>query len=100
MKSGVPLIAGLAVLAALTAWALIRILMKKETSIKTGGVLVANLCVIEAMALFLIARIVRFEQQGFNSAPSCVVLVETVYFLVPLGIFNLVCFFMKRLLRR
>ena len=70
-------------------------LLNKEQLKNNKGIKLLNLCVLELMILYLIPRLMVYER-GMNSAPGWVVLIETVYFLVPLCIINLVYFAVKR----
>ncbi len=58
---------------------------------KKSLLFIVNILVLAAMAVYLIVRMIQFNTNGLiNSAPTTVVLFESVYFLVPLALFDLV----------
>jgi hypothetical protein len=80
----------------LNAVAIICILLQKMPCCKNKGLLLLNLSVAQIMDLFLLFRAIEYAQ-GFNSAPAWVVLIESVYFLVPLGVVDFIYFAVRKI---
>lgn len=58
---------------------------------KKSLLFIVNILVLAAMVVYLIVRMIQFNTNGLiNSAPTTVILFESVYFLVPLALFDLV----------
>ena len=98
MKRSILLLVSLIILAILGAVLLARMLWSKERQ-NNKGMKLLNICVLELAVLYLIPRLVIFEN-GLNSAPGWVVLFEAVYFLVPLCVANIVYFAVRKISRR
>lgn len=93
------LMISLAVIAILNVVVFLCSLLKKPPCQRHKVIRLLNHCVAEIMVIFLIVRAIAFAQ-SFSSAPTWVVLIESVYFLVPLGIVNLIYFVNRKIRRR